>query len=57
MSKTWLWKMLEPHIGHQVEIVKYGDVNISLEDLDTNAVIFDTDCYELVGLDEEDNND
>ena len=57
MNETWLWKILEPHIGHRVEIVTYGNVNISLEDLDTNEVILDTDIYELVGLDEEGNND
>lgn len=46
---TTLWKLLEPHIGHEIEIVKYGDVNISIEDMDTNEVIFDTDLYDLVG--------
>lgn len=49
-NKTTLWKLLEPHIGHTIEIVKYGDVNISVEDVDTNEVIFDTDIYDLVGI-------
>ena len=44
-----LFKMLEPHIGHTIEIVRYGDDNISIEDMDTNEVIFDTDVYDLVG--------
>ena len=48
--ETTLWKLLEPHIGHTIEVVKYGDVNISVEDIDTNEVIFDTDIYELVGI-------
>jgi len=56
MTKTTLWKMLEPHIGNTIEIVGYGDgdsiINISVEDMDTCEVIFDTDCYDLVGLDD-----
>lgn len=48
-----LYKLLKEHAGHQVEIVEYGDgVNFSLEDMDTGEVIFDTDLYDLVGLDE-----
>ena len=45
-----LWKVLEPHIGHTIEIVKYGEVNISIEDIDTNEVILDTDVYDLIGI-------
>ena len=45
-----LYKKLKEHAGHRVEIVEYGDgINFSLEDMDTDEVIFDTDCYELVG--------
>lgn len=45
-----LYEMLKEHKGHKIEIVEYGNgVNFSLEDLDTNTVIFDTDCYELIG--------
>ena len=47
-----LEKLLKEHIGHQVEIAQYGNVNFALEDLDTNEVIFDTDAYDLVGKDE-----
>ena len=61
MKNTTLWKMLEAHIGNTIEIVRYGDdngtVNISVEDMDTNEVIFDTDCYDLIGLDEDDDED
>ena len=54
MEKTTLFEKLEEHFGNCVEIVKYGDNNYSLEDTDTYTVIFDTDAYDLVGLDEED---
>ena len=50
--KNTLYELLEPHIGHRIEVVKYGDKNISIEDVDTNEVIFDTDIYDLVGHDE-----
>ena len=50
--KSLLWQLLEPHIGHTIEIAKYGNDNISLEDMDTGEVIFDTDLYDLVGLDD-----
>ena len=52
-KKSLLWRLLEPHIGHTIEIAKYGDQNISLEDMDTNEVIFDTDAYDLIGLEED----
>lgn len=49
--ETLLYKLLKEHAGHMVEIVEYGDgVNYSLEDIDTNEVIFDTDLYDLVGI-------
>lgn len=52
MSETLLYKLLKEHAGHNVEITEYGDgVNFSLEDMDTGEVIFDTDLYDLVGLD------
>ena len=51
-TETLLYKLFKKHAGHTVEIVNYGDgVNFSLEDIDTDEVIFDTDCYDLVGLD------
>lgn len=47
---TTLYKILERHIGHDVEIVSYGDgINISLECNDCGCVIFDTDIYDLTG--------
>ena len=46
--KNTLYKLLESHIGHRIQIVKYGDKNISVEDVDTNEIIFDTDIYDLV---------
>ena len=48
-----LFEILEPHVGHAIEIVKYGDNNISIEDMDTNEVIVDTDLYDLIGLDDD----
>lgn len=50
MEETLLWELLAPHIGHKIEIVKYGDVNISVEDVDTGEVIFDTDLYDLAAI-------
>lgn len=45
-----LYEKLKEHAGHRVEIAEYGNGdNFSLEDMDTNEVIFDTDGYELVG--------
>lgn len=50
-GQTLLWQLLYPHIGHTIEIVKYDGDNISIEDMDTNEVIFDTDLYELIEID------
>ena len=53
MEETLLYELLKEHAGHNIEIVEYGNgTNFSLEDLDTNEVIFDTDTYNLIGLDE-----
>jgi len=51
-ARSLLWQLLEPHIGHTIEIAQYGNNNISLEDMDTNEVIFDTDLYDLIGMDD-----
>lgn len=52
---TLLYELLKKHAGHTIEIAEYGDgENFSLEDVDTNEVIFDTDAYELIGRDDED---
>ena len=38
-----LYELLKKYAGHHIEIIEYGDgVNYSLEDMDTNEVIFDT---------------
>ena len=52
MIDSLLFELLKEHIGHKIEITQYGEDNISLEDMDTNEVIFDTDLYDLVGLDD-----
>ena len=50
-SPTTLYKRLARHVGHDVAIVSYGDgINISLECNDCGCVIFDTDIYDLTGL-------
>lgn len=49
-ERTTLYKSLQYHIGHNVEIASYGDgINISLECIDCGCVIFDTDLYDLIG--------
>lgn len=49
-KETLLYQMLKKHSGHRIEITEYGDgTNFSLEDMDTNEVIFDTDIYDLKG--------
>lgn len=49
-KETLLYQMLKKHVGHRIEITEYGDgTNFSLEDTDTNEVIFDTDIYDLTG--------
>lgn len=52
MTKSTLWKMLEPHIGHNVEIVDYAGVNISLECETCGCVICDTDIYDVCAYEE-----
>ena len=46
-----LWDLLREHLGHKVEIAVYGDVDnpasVTLEDLDTGAVILDAGIYTL----------
>lgn len=44
-----LYEKLKEHAGHRVEIAEYGNGdNFSLEDIDTDEVIFDTDGYDLI---------
>lgn len=46
-----LWNLLKEHIGHNVEIVYYGDANnpanISLECNDCGEVILDAELYTI----------
>ena len=50
-EENLLWDTLKSHMGHEVEIAAYGDiddpVSICLEDLDTNEVILDAELYTL----------
>ena len=50
-DKTALWKTLEEHWGHNVRIVKYGDLDapadICLECDDCGLVILDAELYTL----------
>lgn len=56
MNNNLLYELFKAHFGHTVEIAQYGDgVNFALEDIDTGEVIFDTDIYDLVGVEEDDN--
>jgi len=49
--KTILWRLLENHVGHNVEIVAYGDKSdpqdVCLECVDCNEVILDAEIYTL----------
>lgn len=53
MNKNMLWDILSNHFGHRVEIIKYENpvvgvpADICLEDIDTNEVILDAECYTL----------
>ena len=46
-----LWNILKEHFGHKVEIAIYWDVDnpvsITLEDMDTGAVILDAGIYTI----------
>ena len=46
-----LWNLLKDHIGHDVEIVCYGDIDnphdICLECVDCGEVILDAEIYTL----------
>ena len=48
-----LWDELKKHIGHDVEIVAYGDkddpANISLQCNDCNEIILDAGIYTICG--------
>ena len=57
MDKNNLWRVLKDHIGHEIEIAVYGDIddpaNISLEDLDTGSVILDAELYTICGKEDD----
>lgn len=46
---------LSRHVGHHIEIVKYGNDNLSIECEDCCEVIVDTDIYDIVGISGDDN--
>jgi len=46
--KNTLYELLKPHVGHRIQIVTYGDNYISIQDMNTNEIIADTDTYDLV---------
>lgn len=53
-NETLLFELLKKHFGYKVVIAQYGDgMNFALEDTDTGEVIFDTEVYDLVGVEEE----
>ncbi len=42
--REYIWEVLRPHFGHNVEIVVYGsDHNVSLECVDCHEVLIDAD--------------
>ena len=53
MDNELLWNTLKDHWGHKVEIALYGDpenpASITLEDMDTGAVILDAELYTICG--------
>lgn len=44
-----LWNTLQRHIGHNIEIVQYGDpaVDVCLECIDCGEVILDAELYTI----------
>lgn len=55
MDGNYLYECMKEHAGHNVAITEYGDgENYSLECMDCCVVIFDTDCYDLKGVDDSD---
>lgn len=52
---TLLYQRLQEHCGHDIAIVKYGIGKgcYALQCEDCNEVLFDTDIYDLCGIDEE----
>ena len=51
--ESYLHQKLREHCGHNVRISNYGEDNYTLECEDCNEVLFDTDLYDLCGIDEE----
>lgn len=48
MDNELLWNKLAAHIGHDVEIVTYGNgMDICLECLDCGEIILDAELYTL----------
>ena len=50
-DENLLYEIMIKHTGHHIEIVGYDDdENVTLECEDCGCVLFDTDCYDLIGL-------
>ena len=51
MDDMYLWNLLKEHLGHDVELVYYGNkdnpANISIECNDCGCVIIDAELYTL----------
>lgn len=50
-DENLLYDIMSKHAGHYVQITDYGEgENMSLECKDCGCVLFDTDCYDLMGI-------
>lgn len=51
-GENLLYDIMSKHAGHNVSITNYGEgINMTLECNDCNCVLFDTDAYDLIGVD------
>lgn len=47
---NWLYEKIAAHVGHEIEVVTYGrdeDVNVSIECVDCDEVLYDVDKYDI----------
>lgn len=44
----WLKEKLLAHYGHDVEIAVYANGTVTLEDMDTNEIILDSEIYTII---------
>lgn len=50
-DENLLYEIMKKHVGHHVEIAYYGDEEeVALECEDCGCILFDTDCYDLIGV-------